>query len=254
MSTHLPDDEQAAPAVARTTSGPVRYRVREHPRAKHVRLKLSWLGTLEVVVPRGYNRKKLPAIIEAKRDWLSLMQQRLRSEVSGLAPELFSEQPQRVVLRALDAVYRITYDTEWTGRAMVQEDGGRLLVRGVLDTEQRSELLRKWLSAKARVELLPKLQAAARHYGFRYAKGSIRGQRTRWGSCSARGTISLNYKLLFVPKELVHYLLVHELSHTVEFNHSPRYWKVVRNCLPNALQLDRALRDAWRYVPFWAGA
>src|SRR5688500_5714814 len=91
---------------------PLRYQVREHPRAKHVRLKLSWLGTLEVVVPRGYDQRHIPKVIEQKRDWLSSMQRRLELELSDLPPELLIERPTHIHLRALRRCYRVSYRTD----------------------------------------------------------------------------------------------------------------------------------------------
>src|SRR5689334_15309106 len=106
-------------------------RVREHARATHVRLTLSWLGTLETVVPRGYTRRRIPAVIEGKREWLSVVGKRLRSEVSGLAPELFSQYPQRICLRALERTYRVSYvPCPPAAKARVTEEGSRLIVHG----------------------------------------------------------------------------------------------------------------------------
>ncbi|NIN12121.1 MAG: DUF45 domain-containing protein [Gemmatimonadales bacterium] len=81
----------------------------------------------------------------------------------------------------------------------------------------------------------------------------VRAQRTRWGSCSRRSTISLNKKLLFLPAPLVEYVMVHELCHTVHFNHSPEFWDLVRERTPEYQALEAELRTAWRYVPAWVG-
>jgi predicted metal-dependent hydrolase len=231
------------------------YRVREHPLAKHVRLKLSWHGALEIVVPRGYNRRRIPGVIAEKYHWLSSMQRRLESEMSTLPPDLTVDRPTRIHLRALRRSYRVSYYQDFRPEIRIFEDGERLNIRGaVADTALLAEALRKWLKDKATLELLPRLERAGVKYGFNYRKAMVRGQRTRWGSCSARGTISLNYKLLFVPRQLLEYLFVHELAHTRELNHSARYWALVCSRLADYSRLDKSLRDAWRFVPLWAGA
>jgi predicted metal-dependent hydrolase len=87
-----------------------------------------------------------------------------------------------------------------------------------------------------------------------FATASIRGQKTRWGSCSSRQTISVNCKLLFLPSELVRYVLIHELCHTVHLNHSAAFWALVAQKEPDYQQLDAGLRDARYHVPLWLEA
>ena len=78
---------------------------------------------------------------------------------------------------------------------------------------------------KARRQIVAQLHALAERYGFKFSKVSVRNQRTRWGSCSARGNISLNIKLVALPQDLSDYVLLHELVHTRVHNHSRRFWK-----------------------------
>jgi predicted metal-dependent hydrolase len=76
-----------------------------------------------------------------------------------------------------------------------------------------------------RKNITDRLHQLAQQYGFIYNKVSIRNQRTRWGSCSGKGNISLNMKLVALPQELSDYVLLHELVHTRIHNHSKRFWK-----------------------------
>ena len=80
----------------------------------------------------------------------------------------------------------------------------------------------------------------------------IRLQRSRWGSCSRQGTISLNGCLLFQRPQVVRYLLVHELAHRQHMNHGPRFWALVAEHEPEWRTLDRELVHGWRQVPRWA--
>jgi hypothetical protein len=97
-------------------------------------------------------------------------------------------------------------------------------------------------------EYLPKI---CQHTGFSYKRIQIRGQTSRWGSCSSRGTLSLNYKLMFLEPELVRYLVIHELSHTRHLDHSARFWKLVGHFEPKYAELDQELGESWRDVPAW---
>lgn len=86
-------------------------------------------------------------------------------------------------------------------------------------------------------------------YAFPYKLVSIRNQKTRWGSCSKSGTLSFNYRLLFVDPAIRDYVLVHELCHTQHMNHSARFWALVARAVPNYKQLRAALHSLDRGVP-----
>ena len=130
---------------------------------------------------------------------------------------------------------------------------GLLVVSGAVDDmEACGKALRRWLSRRA-VRHLPSLLAeVGREEGLSYSKVAVRGQRTRWGSCSTRGVISLNRHLLFVSPRLVRYVILHELCHTVRADHSARFWREVRRREPQVDLLRKELRAAGRRVPAWA--
>jgi predicted metal-dependent hydrolase len=95
---------------------------------------------------------------------------------------------------------------------------------------------------EARRLVAEKLTAWAPISGAAFGKVSIRNQKTVWGSCSKKGDLSFNYKIVFLPPDLQDYLIVHELSHLKEMNHSPRFWALVARCIPNYEAHRRSLR------------
>ncbi len=79
-------------------------------------------------------------------------------------------------------------------------------------------------------------------YGFDYKKISIRNQKTRWGSCSQKGTLSYNYKIALLPEKYANYIIVHELCHLKEFNHSRCFWDLVSATVPDYKAIRKELR------------
>ncbi len=136
---------------------------------------------------------------------------------------------------------------------MTEAAGRRLVVSGdTRDVELCWVGLRRWLSRQARVVLGAWLAELSREADLPFVSLTIRNQRSRWGSCSSRGTISLNCKLLFLPQPLVRYVLLHELCHTRQRNHSGAFWVLMAEKEPDYRRLRAELRTAGRYVPDWA--
>jgi len=100
--------------------------------------------------------------------------------------------------------------------------------------------------AKTKSEALALVAERLKHsnqfYNFPYNRIFIKNQKTRWGSCSAKKNLSFNYKILFLPKELQDYIIVHELCHLGEMNHSKSFWSLVSRTIPSAKPLRSQLR------------
>jgi predicted metal-dependent hydrolase len=94
------------------------------------------------------------------------------------------------------------------------------------------ELVRRWLQAQARSYLTQRVAELATEHGFSYARLFIRSQTTKWGTCSSKKNLSLNWKLIQCPPEVIDYLIIHELSHLREMNHSARFWSLVAHLYP----------------------
>lgn len=112
-------------------------------------------------------------------------------------------------------------------------------------------LLRGWVRQRAREWLPTRLTQLADEFGFEYKRTTIRSQKSRWGSCSSNGTISLNDQLLFMPADTVDYLLTHELCHTRHMNHSAAFWRLVQTHAPDFRQHESVLDRGRAKVPEW---
>lgn len=232
---------------ARPLSPP--YTVRVSRRARRMWLRVSRWGSVEVVVPARHSAAGIARFVADNRAWIERTQKEFAREY-GPAPKLVL--PTRLVLRATGETWTVQFRHAPGGRPRLREMPGRLVIEGGPKTPDTwRPLLSRWLQRHARDELVPWLAAAALDIGVRYRRVQVRGQRTRWGSCSSAGTISLNYSLLFLPPRLVRYLLVHELCHLRHLDHSPRFWARVEAHAPQWRRLERELREARRLVPDW---
>ncbi len=104
---------------------------------------------------------------------------------------------------------------------------------------------REYLKYKQEALALAKNKAFAWNeiYGFKFNRISIKNQKTRWGSCSKKGNLNFNYKIVHLPEKVVDYLVVHELCHLKEMNHSKNFWALVGQCVPNYRELRAELRN-----------
>ncbi|MEN8169550.1 MAG: SprT family zinc-dependent metalloprotease [Pseudomonadota bacterium] len=223
--------------------------LRRNPRAKYVRLKIHPPGRVEVVMPSGFDERGLPVILDQHTAWV---EERLL-HLSGQPVELQGP-PSRIKLPAIDDQWRLEYMPRGGTRNSCRERTDGVLTVSADNDEQRRELLKRWLARKAKQQLIPWLKETSDELALPFSGVTIRGQRTRWGSCSAKGHINLNYALLFLQPDLVRYLFVHELCHTVHLNHSHRYWALVQGKEPHYRIMEKALKRAAYEVPAWLHA
>ena len=224
------------------------YTVRESRRAKRARIDVSPAGRVEVVVPAGFPRRQVPQLLADNRAWLERALARVERRAAE-APELHARLPERIRLPVVGQSWTVTYPGK--GRAGVREAGGELRVHAP-DRRGARDGLCRWLARTAKAELVPWAHAVAGELGLSVAGVSVRAQASRWGSCSSKGTLSLNRNLLFLEPAVVRYLLVHELAHTVHMDHSPEFWALVGRLEPDYRALDQKLRGAAHEVPVWA--
>jgi len=252
-----------ARVVMRMRSRKIDYTLRESHRAKRVLLKVGVNG-LEIVVPKRFGKRRLPGILEANREWIERELQKVKESPSLVAPECID-------LSAIDERWQVNYQSPPTsdGRFSVEEtasgrllvDGrfsvkenasNRLLVRGdVNDVRGVSSVLTQWLHLKAHAHLVPWLREVSQEVDLPFKKATVRGQTTRWASCSKSGNISINRNLLFLPEHLVRHVFLHELCHVKELNHSADFWRLLSSFEGDCKSLEAEVRKANRYVPPW---
>jgi predicted metal-dependent hydrolase len=224
----------------RSSSDP--FAVRVSPRARRLTARVHVGGSVEIVVPIGVNSKAVREFVQRFSPWINRKVAAMQCLAAGDAV------PQQVDFALTGERFEVL--AMRAPKRRLQQLEGRLVVQAPDDAGARA-LLQSWLKEAARERLTPPLMRLAEELNCPISRIAIRRQRTRWGSCSTRGTVSLNCSLVFLRREVVRYLFIHELAHTKHMNHSRSFWRLVERLEPEYRRLDRELLAGWRTVPLW---
>jgi predicted metal-dependent hydrolase len=158
----------------------------------------------------------------------------------GLPPELVVR-PRASVAQIDDA---IDFHRPWLERQLAKEVVPRLGLERLRLTEAQGRR-----EARARISLIAQSEAAA--LGVTYSRITLRDQRSRWGSCSSRGALSFNWRLVLAPHDVLDYVVVHEVCHLAELNHGPAFWRLVERRRPGYREPKRWLDDhGWEILAY----
>lgn len=186
---------------------------------KTLSISIDSFGRLIVRAPKRYGEERIFAFIQEKESWIL----RKKSEIMGAGIELPSENLHGYSLMLLGEKYtlcladvkRITFDGQ-EKKVYLPENNAK-------------ERLVKWLKDNAKRILTDLTQKTAQRMQTSYQKVTITSARSRWGCCTHDNAIRYTYRLIFAPREVIEYVVVHELSHTFHKNHSPIFWRTVEN-------------------------
>jgi predicted metal-dependent hydrolase len=208
----------------------VAYRVRRSERARRVRVTIDPARGVEVVLPRRASEREAAAAIRELRPWI----ERRMAELAGARAAVAARGETVPYLgRGLSLV------NDSSTRSRVARRGDTLLVP---EGEARAPALERWYRRAARAEISLRLDEACSLAGTSYSRLTIRGQRTRWASCSRTGAMSFNWRLLLAPEEVLDYVVWHEVCHLTVMDHSPRFWRLVASRIPGYREQVRWLR------------
>ncbi len=221
------------------------YSVRVSSRAKRLQMKVLPPGKVQVVVPKHCSLKHVPAFVAEHRQWMQFHLDKMAAA--------YTEQsllPESVCFQAVDESWQVDYVDQPHYR-VIEFAPGRLQLSGP-DTSRACQALQWWLQQRAKRLLPGWLAQVSAELGLGFNRVTVRGQKTRWGSCSAQKNINLNRALLFVSPGAVRYLMIHELCHTRHLNHSPSFWALVADKMPEYEIYETELRQALSIIPAWA--
>ena len=223
------------------------WKLRISPRARYARLLIKPFGGLEVVIPKRFPRNQVAGLVAKHATWARRQlarQSKLRQSIrlpqylslafdNSATPVIYQDDPLQLNFEL--------FEEQSTDRIVVRASGHQECVRE----------LRSWIRHRARESFPALLAQISTRTGLGFNKMSVRSQKTRWGSCSRRGNISLNDQLLFLPANTVEYLMIHELCHTRHLNHSKAFWALVESHCPDFRAHEKLLSDSRNLVPDW---
>jgi hypothetical protein len=204
------------------------YMVRRSERARRVRVTVDHRG-VEVVLPRRAPEREAVAAIRELEPWI-----RRRVRELERAQEAVAARGDTVPY--LDELLHVRSEP---GRRRVHRRGPELLTPA---GPERVPALERWYRRAAHDEIAPRLERACAHAGSTYSKLTIRGQKTRWASCSRAGAMSFNWRLLLAPEAVLDYVVWHEVCHLQIMDHSPRFWSLLERWCPDYREHSRWLR------------
>jgi predicted metal-dependent hydrolase len=195
------------------------YRIRRSSRARRARVTVDPDGTVTVTLPSRAPERMAAEAVQELAPWIA----RRRKVLARAAED--RARPEGTVPYLGEHLTLVGQ----AGRTRAHRRGDTLLV----PAEEPTPAIERFYRRAARAEIAPRLDAATARAGTTYAGLTIRGQRTRWASCSSEGGMSFNWRLLLAPPEILDYVVEHEVCHLEVMDHSPRFWALLESRVPD---------------------
>lgn len=218
----------------------ISYTIKRSSKAKYVRLEVRPETGLTVIITRSYKPDQIPEILKEKERWISgKLAKYGHIQQSGNTRSLKKGDTVPYLGRNLKVVIRRSEGNIES----VSVERNRLVVNLIVGNNGLNLLLERWYRMQAAQLIEKKANKISTSMDLRYGRLAIRGQKTRWGSCSQKGNLNFNWKLIMVPEPVIDYVIIHELAHLKEMNHTKRFWQLVEQYCPQWHNHRKWLRD-----------
>jgi predicted metal-dependent hydrolase len=190
-------------------------------KAKYLRIQISSSGGIEVIIPNGTSIAKAEKFLLDKKEWIFKHIKKIKVKDDNykyFGKKIFIEQQFDLFIKK--------FKIELIGNKLLF-----IIPEGIEISEKK--VFEEWLKIKALEYLPQRVSMISKKFNFNFNKITIRGQKSRWGSCSKNKNLSFNFKLMCFEKEVIDYIIIHELCHLKEMNHSRNFWSLVENYMPD---------------------
>lgn len=218
-------------------------KVRRYQTSRSLKLRVSEDGTVTVTAPPHVSERQINKFVEQNRHWLAEKLSVVRQKQQHLTAER-----DTLPLRGRDYQFRLAI-SDHRPKVVLGESTVTVHARAEDDKIVR-RTLEKWYKMQAKKYFEPRVPLLADLVNYDIRRVTIRSQRTRWGSCSSRQTISLNWRLVLCPDWVSDYVIYHELAHLKHMNHSRAFWQLVGDYFPKYREAEKWLKQHSRLLRF----
>jgi len=214
------------------------YTIQKSPKRRKLTITVERDRSVVVHAPQGISEEKIRQVVESKRQWIHEKikhPQKYQALPHPPGKELVSGESALYLGRQ----YRI--EVVKAGQSGIRFSRG--FVVPASKEKKRTEVLREWYINKANEKLVPRVELHARELGVDVSGVKIVDNRFRWGSCTLHNNVNINWRLIKAPMFAIDYVIVHELAHLIEANHTPRFWNIVRSQIPTMEKAKTWLKE-----------
>jgi predicted metal-dependent hydrolase len=212
-------------------------KIKRSTRSKSIQLRANICG-IHVVAPVNYDRQHITRFIHSRKDWISRVYKYYAKFVEKFGEESDSRDN---CLTFLGSVYKLQIVNDRISFNIVS-DNLKVITFHVTDRRKYKQDVIAWYKRQTSKIIFERLPLFSRKLDLRYNRVLIKSQRSRWGSCSKNKNLNFNLLLAALPSETIDYVIIHELMHLVELNHSKRFWNLVKMQYPNYKYQRKVLR------------
>ncbi|MDI9478919.1 MAG: SprT family zinc-dependent metalloprotease [Bacillota bacterium] len=216
-------------------SAEINYRIKRSKR-KTIALFVDPEEGVIVRAPERLTDRQIRKIVKEKSNWIIKKQEELKKIKNVNVKEFINGEK----LPFLGQLYELeVIETVDTRGVLIALKDGKFQIKvfsNMKSYDRREEIKRKlieWYKKEARTKYSERVEFYRKKLGVSYNKISIRDQKTRWGSCSNKGNLNFNWRLIMAPPSILDYIVVHELAHFIHANHGRDFWKLVENIIPD---------------------
>jgi len=218
----------------------ISYVIKRSARARYARLEVRSATELTVVIPNYCSITQIPGLLEAKKSWiLNNLARYSQLQLPAAGKALESGDTIPYLGRDLEVVTRQNQGNA----ASVKLERNRLIVGLGSRNGRLALVLEQWYRMQAAQVIRERADKLSAQCGLSFNRLVIRGQKSRWGSCSRKGNLSFNWKLMMAPEPVIDYVIIHELLHLKEMSHTKRFWQLVAEHCPQWREHRKWLKD-----------